>query len=70
MRGAAELRRVLATLVVVAGLILGVIVYIESQGSSDGQQALVWPFLIFWTGLALFVVWALDRLLGGPRRRR
>jgi hypothetical protein len=62
--------RVLATVVVVSGLILGVLIYIETRGSSDGQIPLAWAALVFWTLLALFVVWVLDRLFSGARRRR
>jgi hypothetical protein len=55
-------------LVVLAGVIVGAAIYVENRDTSDGQYALVWPFLILWTLLALFVVWVLDRLFGGRRR--
>jgi hypothetical protein len=47
----------------------GVIVYLEARRSSDGQILLGYVGVMFWTLLALFVVWVLDRLFAGTRRR-
>ena len=48
-------------LVLIAGIVLTVIAYQTGKDSTDGQEALVIPFLIFWTIMALGAVWLVDR---------
>ena len=54
-------------LVVVAGAVVTVIAYWTGRDSTDGQEALVIPFLIFWTAVAVGFVW-IDRAIGALRR--
>jgi hypothetical protein len=53
--------KVVAALVIVAGATLIVVSYLTP--TDDAQDALVIPFLIFWTAIAVGIVWALDRAI-------
>jgi uncharacterized membrane protein YphA (DoxX/SURF4 family) len=55
-------------IVLVAGAILVAIAYWTGRDSTDAQEALVIPFLIFWTLLAVAGVWTLDRVVAWVRR--
>jgi hypothetical protein len=52
----------LAALVVIAGAVLAVLAY-RTPSTGDGQEALVIPFIVFWTFIALVLVWGLDRAI-------
>jgi hypothetical protein len=58
-----KIGKVAMALVVVAGIAVAVIAYFTGRDSTDGQEALVIPFVIFWTILALCVVWAVDQAI-------
>jgi hypothetical protein len=55
-------------LVGVAGAALTVIAHLSVRDSPDGQAALVVPFMIFWTAIAVSLVFLLDRFIGHLRR--
>ena len=52
-------------LVALAGTVIAIAAYEVGRVSGDGQEALVLPFVVFWTVVALVVVWALDRATAG-----
>lgn len=56
-------------LVVVAGIAVAVTAYYTGRDSTDGQEALVIPSVIFWTTLALGVVWAVVQAVRAMRRK-
>jgi hypothetical protein len=53
--------KVAMVLVLIAGIVVTVIAYESGKDSTDGQEALVIPFLIFWTVMALGAIWLVDR---------
>jgi hypothetical protein len=55
-------------LVALGGTVLGIVAYEAGRDSGDGQEALVLPFVAFWTVVALAAVWGLDRLIRNWRR--
>ena len=55
-------------LVALAGTVIAIAAYEVGRDSGDGQEALVLPFVILWTVVALVVVWALDRAYRRSRR--
>jgi len=59
---------VAVVLVCLAGAALAVVAYVSGRDSTDGQAALVVPFVIFWTAIAASVVVLLDRFIGHLRR--
>jgi hypothetical protein len=58
---------VAAGLVVVAGAIVFVLAY-RTPTTGDGQEAIVRPFVVFWTVLGVAVVWGVDRTIRAIRR--
>ena len=54
--------------VCLGGAVLAVAEYLSGRDSADAQQALVVPFVIFWTAIAASVVVLLDRFIGHLRR--
>ena len=47
----------------IAGAIIAVVAYLDGRDSTDAQEALVVPFVVFWTGLALVLIWMLDGII-------
>ena len=50
---------VVAVLVAAAGVAVAVLAY-RTPSTGDGLEALVIPFIVFWTLLAVALVWFLD----------
>ena len=60
IRSTSKPGKVAMWLVVIAGAALFAVAYLAGKGSTDGQEALVLPFVVFWTVCALVVVWLAD----------
>jgi hypothetical protein len=58
---------IVAVLVVGAGVAVTFLAY-RTPTTGDGQEALVIPFIIFWTVLAVGLVWLLDWVIRAIRR--
>ena len=63
-----KIGRVAMVLVGFAGAALTVIAYLAGRDSTDAQEALVVPFMIYWTAIAVSLVFLLDRFIGHLRR--
>jgi hypothetical protein len=61
--------RIAFSLVAVGGAVLFFIARESGKDSTDGQEALVLPFVVFWTLVALGVVWFADWLIRDMRQR-
>jgi len=57
---------VVAVLVVAAGVVVAVLAY-RTPSTGDGQEALVIPFIVFWTLLAVGLIWLLDWMIRAVR---
>ncbi len=55
-------------LVAFSGTVVAIAAYEDGRDSGDGQEALVVPFVIFWTVVALAIVWGVDRAIRRSRR--
>lgn len=64
-----KVAKVAMALLSLTGAALIVIAYWTGRDSTDAQQALVIPFLVLWTLLAVAGVWVLDRAIRALRRR-
>ena len=43
-----------------AGVVVTVVLYLDGRGSSDAQQAMVVTLTIYWTVVAVTLIWLID----------
>ena len=56
-----------------AGVVVSVVLYLKGRGSADAQQAVVVTLTIYWTVVAVTLIWMIDgfvRALRGFTDRR
>ena len=52
-----------------AGAVVAVVLYMKGRGSTDAQQALVVTLTIYWTLVAVTLIWMIDGFVGALRGR-
>jgi hypothetical protein len=55
-----------------AGAVVTVVLYMKSRGTGDAQEAMLVPFAIYWTVVAVTLIWMIDAVVrrGNVSRRR
>ena len=46
-----------------AGAVVTVVLYMKSRGTGDAREAMLVPFAIYWTVVAVTLIWMIDAVV-------